>query len=207
VLAAFTTHDGLRNRPYLALSRAVAAVASCLLAACLDGSVGASKADDGDSGDGSLTCSPGEDVCPNELVCIAGACTPPGGALCSPDALPFQDGCASDELCFEDPSTSNEEEFVFRCFALPPCPAEEPCPITELGAVCNDGLVAGKDRVCLLGMCTDSESHCPNEWKCIADAPGNLGQCSDGTFGMPCALDADCNSGNCLFAFPIGFCG
>jgi hypothetical protein len=189
------------------------ALTSCLLAGCLDGSLGTSKGDDGDTGDSgtsggeTLACTPGADTCPDELVCIAGACTPPGGALCSPDALPFQDGCASDESCFEDPTTSGGEDVVFRCYALPPCPDDAPCPVTEFGAVCNDGLVAGKERVCLLGMCTDSANHCPNEWKCIADAPGNLGQCSDGRFGMPCALDADCNSGSCLFAFPIGFCG
>ena len=47
----------------------------------------------------------------------------------------------------------------------------------------NDGLIPGKDKICLPGLCTEAE-HCPGDWSCVEFETGSvIGYCSSGSVG------------------------
>lgn len=139
--------------------------------------------------------------CAEGQICVNGFCsTPPPDTSCTPQSI--DDGCAKDALCIE------EEEGAPKCYTFPYCPADGVCPVGVEGAVCNDGLIADKDKICLVGMCTGVE-HCPADWKCVKFQGSVLGICSSGAVGFPCNDGSECASGNCQVPIPgfPGFCG
>ncbi|MCP4501628.1 MAG: hypothetical protein GY822_16845 [Deltaproteobacteria bacterium] len=71
-----------------------------------------------------------------------------------------------------------------------------------MGAVCNDGHIPNKGRICLLGLCEGSD-HCPSDATCL-DVNASLGICSDGSFGTLCTSQQNvCVEGlDCTAALP-----
>lgn len=140
--------------------------------------------------------------CVEGQVCVNGFCsTPPPDTQCDPTTLP--DGCESNALCIE------HEEGKAECYTFPYCSQDGTCPVGTEGAVCNDGLAQGKDKICLIGLCT-ADTHCPADWNCVKfEANGVIGYCSNGGFGELCDSNDQCVSGVCMLP-PIpgepGFC-
>lgn len=140
----------------------------------------------------------GEGGCFGDQVCFEGLCSTPEDTTCVSGASP--DGCESDAVCLDDGDTS-------VCYTMPACGEDGSCPTGLTGAVCNDGFLPDKDRICLLGAC-ETEAHCPSSWSCIAPSTAVLGVCSDGAIGMPCIEGSDCTSGLCTNPLgTVGFCG
>lgn len=133
--------------------------------------------------------------CVEGQVCVNGFCsTPPPDTQCDPLNQP--DGCESDALCVE------LEEGDPECYTFPYCAEDGTCPIGTQGAVCNDDLVPGKDKICLIGLCT-AAAHCPADWKCVKFEPGGvIGFCSNGGFGELCHSGDECASGTCTQPVP-----
>jgi hypothetical protein len=186
-----------------------------LLAAACDATIGSndevgeseSESSEGESTDttGDVpTCSTDGD-CGDGQVCIAQYCSPaPVNSDCEPGALTM-DGCPSNAICLADPDPEVDAQ---ACYVMPPCAADEPCPIGVHGALCNIGYLPDKDEICLIGVC-DTIAHCPDDWSCVRfseNAP--LGLCSGGSFGEPCGQPGDCLSGMCFIPIPGlgGFC-
>lgn len=140
------------------------------------------------------------DDCFGEQICVQGLCsTPPEPTACVVGASP--DGCESNAVCF------SEDDESTLCYTMPACAEDGSCPVGLAGAVCNDGYLPDKDRICLLGACED-ETHCPGAWSCVKPAEGSLGLCGSGTLGAPCIDGDDCSSGVCTNPLgAIGFCG
>lgn len=138
--------------------------------------------------------------CADGQVCINSFCsTPPPETQCTPQ--PVDDGCAKDALCIE------AEEGKPKCYTFPYCPADGVCPVGANGAVCNDGLLADKDKICLVGLCTATE-HCPGDWHCVKFQGEVIGVCSSGSTGELCNENTECISGVCQEPLPDfpGFC-
>lgn len=138
----------------------------------------------------------GDGDCLGDQVCVSGLCsTAPESTACTPAASP--DGCESNAICFEDESTTS-------CYTMPACAEDGSCPVGAGGAVCNDGYVPNKDRICLLGACETAE-HCPGDSICARPAGNALGFCSSGAVGSPCTDGTECASGVCNN--PLGILG
>ncbi len=156
----------------------------------------------------SALCTPDPlDVCPCDApkFCSFGTCTsPPRPADCDP-TNPLEAVCSAVERCIDTGDVEGPE--MTQCFGMRPCPASGECEPGGLGAVCNEGLIPTKDRVCLIGHCVDA-SDCPTDYKCVT-AGQSYGLCSPGTFGSICEIDSDCISNNCLTIVPgtLGVCG
>lgn len=197
------TLPSLRGVHVSARSIAFATLTTISLAGCLQGSIGK---DDSDAGDTGSTVACDDDMpCADGLMCLGGLCVGEGSqATCTPD-FSFADGCQGDELCYQDPNSPFDDP-VYRCYPMPRCPDSGECPVGQYGSVCNEQLIAGKDRICLLGMCLDASSDCNANQQCVADTPGVLGFCSDGAVGSYCLLDSHCDSGNCWLVFGEGIC-
>ncbi len=86
--------------------------------------------------------------CESNQDCVDGYCvataTP---ASCTPSA-DGNDGCDDYSLCLDFSDTDSPD---YRCTSFPACPADGACPTGEIGAVCNDGHIPGKGRICLSG--------------------------------------------------------
>lgn len=139
--------------------------------------------------------------CAEGQVCVNGFCsTPPPATQCEPFAP--EDGCEKNALCLE------VEEGQPKCYTFPYCPADGDCPVGLQGAVCNDELIPGKDKICLVSACLDG-SHCPAEFMCVMFEGSALGYCSSGATGEPCNDGSECKSGTCNVPVPglPGFCG
>lgn len=181
---------------------------------CFNGLCALGCNSDGDCAEDQYCATEGDRLCHNKVVttcpevacaegqeCVNGYCsTPPPATEC----MPFtpDDGCDKNALCLE------VEEEMPKCYTFPYCPADGKCPVGLQGAVCNDELIAGKDKICLVGACLDA-SHCPADFKCLMFGGDPLGYCSSGSFGEPCNVAADCDSNTCNAPFPgvPGFCG
>ena len=139
--------------------------------------------------------------CASSQVCSTGFCsTPPSTVACNV-TFDGNDGCNAYSICVQNTDSSGNT--TTSCQSFPACARDGTCPQGTEGAVCNDGYVPGKDRVCLVGICADA-SNCPTNWKCIKDNSNDvLGQCSDGSFGDPCDTNADCVNNHCR-VFPTG---
>ncbi|MCY0993757.1 hypothetical protein OV203_41855 [Nannocystis sp. ILAH1] len=139
--------------------------------------------------------------CAEGQVCKSGFCsTPPPPTQCTPS--PVDDGCESNAVCFQ------ESEDKASCYTLPYCSQDDTCPTGTEGAVCNNGLLPDKDKICLIGLCTEV-ANCPADWKCVKDQPNAVvGYCSDGGTFAPCSTNEDCASNVCDLPFPgqSGFC-
>lgn len=175
---------------------------------CFNGVCAVGCQSDGDCADNQYCATDDDRLCHNKevstcpdtpcvegQVCVNGFCsTPPPDTECDPTSLP--DGCESNALCIE------HEEGQPECYTFPYCSQDDTCPIGTEGAVCNTDLVPDKDKICLIGLCTDA-SHCPAEWKCVDFEPnGVIGFCSNGAFGNPCNSNDECISGTCSQPFP-----
>ena len=140
--------------------------------------------------------------CATSQVCLAGLCSTPAPATECTATFDGNDGCDAYSICFE------EVEDVARCHTFPPCPEDGHCPVGLMGAVCNQGEMPGKAHICLTSMCT-SAANCPGGFACILPRLSPLGLCSDGGFGMPCLVPADCDPGlgcvGAMIGLP-GFC-
>lgn len=147
------------------------------------------------------TCT-GDGDCASSQICVNSYCTtPPVDVSCDPDNY-LEDGCDSNAICLEDVDGTS------ACYTMPACNADGSCPVGLEGAVCNDGYLSVKDRICLIGLCEDT-ANCPADYGCVrllANSP--LGLCSNGGIGAPCADAADCTSGMCTTfpGFDGGFC-
>jgi hypothetical protein len=139
--------------------------------------------------------------CEDGQVCVNGFCsTPPPDTQCMPALV--DDGCESNAVCLLVSETKAE------CYTLPYCSEDGTCPTGTEGAVCNDGLLTDKEKICLIGFCTET-SHCPANWKCFKPSPTDVvGECSSGAPLDPCLTNEDCQSNQCDFPFPddIGWC-
>lgn len=130
------------------------------------------------------TCESG---CAFTQECRFGACTtPPGPEPCAPDE--GDDRCGRFAQC-----TILELGHRYRCFTGAPCPVSGLCLPGQVGAVCNDGYLPDKARICLSGRCRDG-THCPSGWLCEHLRTGGvLGICT--RTSRACATDADCLPG------------
>lgn len=143
--------------------------------------------------------------CASTQVCVSGFCsTPPPMTQCDPNQVPSgMDGCDMNSLCVDPVETNVADP---KCYSFPACAPDKTCPTGLQGAVCNDGLIPNKGRVCLTGLCR-TVANCPSNWACIKfTATDVLGVCSSKGVGSPCTAPSECLSGNCLISFP-GFPG
>jgi hypothetical protein len=68
--------------------------------------------------------------------------------------------------------------------------------VGSAGAICNDGIVPNKARICLTGYC-QTGAHCPAAWHCVRYASNDpVGACANGANLMPCNGAADCAAAN-----------
>ena len=127
--------------------------------------------------------------CASGQVCVKGLCsTPPPDTMCTP-RFDQNDGCESNAICLP------EDQDKARCYTFPYCPENGQCPTGTSGAVCNDGYLPGKARICLTSACA-SEKNCPAAWRCVKfNANDVLGSCSNGGRYSPCNTSADCSQG------------
>ncbi len=112
------------------------------------------------------------------------------------------DGCTKQELCV--PTDDDKTQ----CRQFPPCSQDGKCNVGLIGAVCNNGLIEGKARICLVGACK-GDDNCPANWSCVKPGGSVLGFCSDGSFGMACKDDSQCGKDlTCAQAAPgtLGTC-
>ncbi len=113
-----------------------------------------------------------------------------------------EDGCDKNSICVA------ETEETAKCYSFPACAEDDTCPVGQVGAVCNVGILPNKARICLVGACTEDE-HCPANNSCVPfEQGGSLGECSSGGFGDLCYGAEDCQSKNCSLPFPgqAGYC-
>lgn len=185
-----------------------------LLAAACDATIGSNdevgESESSDSADTDTTgeaptCSTDGD-CDEGQICDAQqfCSTPPVNSDCEPGALSM-DGCPSDAICLADPDPEVDAQ---ACHTMPPCAADDTCPIGVYGAVCNTSYLPDKDEICLIGVCA-TVADCPANWFCVRYAENDpLGLCSGGSFGEPCSQPGDCLSGMCFIPIPGlgGFC-
>jgi hypothetical protein len=168
-----------------------------------------------------------DDNCDADTYCNVNHCAPTEVPTCSDDAecddgfacvfdycavIPvepegcqwndnLQDGCAGNEVCLGD---DPENDVDGECTQLPPCPEDGDCPVGEAGAVCNEGYIPTKDRICLVGLCA-TQADCPSSLRCVVIA-GDVGSCNPpGVQGSPCTVDADCSNGLTCDEFAPGF--
>lgn len=178
---------------------------------CFNGLCAVGCNSDGDCADGQYCATDGDRLCHNAEVttcpdvpcadgqiCVNGFCsTPPADTSCMPASV--DDGCEKNAVCLE------QEEGMPKCYTFPYCPQDGVCPVGAQGAVCNDGLLADKDQICLVGACTAVE-HCPADWSCVKLEGSVIGFCSSGVAGSPCDTNDQCMSNNCSIPIP-GFPG
>jgi hypothetical protein len=134
------------------------------------------------------TCTLAED-CVAGQICLYGYCSTPPSGVCDPHAL--DDGCGPRALCFE----RFDDDDVGDCYSMPACASDGSCPVGALGAVCNDGYLFNKDRICIISACVEP-IHCPETFSCVSSG-AVLGVCSDGSFGAPCTDPSHCTSNAC----------
>lgn len=152
------------------------------------------------------SCS-GAGSCLSTQECVSGFCsTPPPATQCDPNQVSSgNDGCDTKSICF----APQEQGASPKCHTFPACAQDKTCPVGTSGAVCNDGLIPNKARICLVGVCKTVE-HCPASWACVKfTATDVLGLCSNKMTGAPCTKPSECLSNNCSIPAPgfPGFCG
>lgn len=178
-----------RSAAFLAIVFGVSA--SGLWACISEQDLGAIPADRGDS---SLpTECPGR-PCGALEVCYRGACEPrtTTTSTCVVEfAAMGQDQCPIDALCTRGTPFD-------RCELQVPCAADGGCELGSLGAVCNDGYLLDKARVCLAGWCVE-QADCPEGLKCVL-GDNKLGRCSSGKTGSACLSSTDCEQNGCAEA-------
>ncbi len=136
--------------------------------------------------------------CASNQECKNGLCAakpPPNPPMCMPRP-DGNDGCDTYSLCFPE-----ADGMTASCYGFPPCAQDGTCPSGLVGAVCNQGYIPNKGRMCLTGACRD-QSHCPANWKCLRRSTDVLGSCSAGEVNDPCLADGDCQSGICFSISP-----
>lgn len=150
------------------------------------------------------TCASDGD-CASNQTCMQGLCSAVSvQQQCTPRP-DGQDGCDVYSICLD---MGEVDEEVNSCVSFPPCPQDGQCPVGQVGSVCNEQDIPGKERICLTSLCKDA-GNCPAAFQCLVPGGGSLGMCSDGSFGMPCLLADDCQSGlTCMGAMAgvPGFC-
>ncbi len=138
--------------------------------------------------------------CPSGQECVQGLCSA-GSTNKACEQMPNgQDGCASNELCFDD-----EEAGKAECYPFPACGEDGSCPTGTEGAVCNNDFIPSKDRICLIGLC-ETTDNCPAGQNCIKFQGFPVGECSNGSFGESCTMDSHCLSNNCEVFDGDGVC-
>jgi hypothetical protein len=181
---------------------------------------------------GSATCQPGQycydsntsfcsNGCLSNVNCAAdqtcdtssghtGTCRNKGGDVTPPETCTptptFNDECGQMALCLDVSQT--DYTHVYKCVETTPCEGSGQCQPGATGAVCNDGYLPAKGKICLPGSCSTT-SNCPADSSCLKQQGGILGSCSSGAMGSVCLDDSDCISGlTCTGAFPgtFGFC-
>jgi hypothetical protein len=115
-----------------------------------------------------------------------------------------QDNCDKYAICL-DPNDENKP----KCYSFPACPEVGSCPTGTEGAVCNDGIIPNKARMCLTGLCKSS-LNCPSAWSCVRFASNAVvGVCSNGSNFTPCNSAVDCSSAanKCAKGSPSDYSG
>lgn len=153
------------------------------------------------------SCASMPSICAATQTCVSGFCsTPPPATQCDLNQVASgNDGCATNAICVDSSDTSVEDP---KCYTFPACAQDKTCPTGLQGAVCNDGLIPNKARICLTGLC-QTTANCPANWACVKFSPNDvLGMCSNKGTGSPCTSSAECTSGNCSIPAPgfPGFC-
>lgn len=146
------------------------------------------------------TCSSSSD-CASTQVCQDSYCTTPPPSTSCQVTYDQNDGCDVNSVCLQP-----DQNQASRCYSFPACAQDGSCPVGAQGAVCNEGYLSGKGKICLPTLCKDV-SNCPSSWKCVRfNSNDVLGNCSQGSPGSACATNADCLSGQCQSGGP-GFPG
>lgn len=141
--------------------------------------------------------------CPDGQQCVNGFCSAAEPPTTACQQMPNgEDGCAKNALCISETEDASDN----KCYTFPACGEDDTCPPGVIGAVCNVDLIPSKDRICLVGACSDA-GDCPSGYTCFKFG-GPVGVCNSGEFGDLCNLPADCKSGTCNIDFPgePGYC-
>ena len=188
---------------------------------------------DGDEGEGEGSEGEGEpnpelcsssNPCPSGQFCWNGSCALgcTSDDNCDDDSYCNVNHCAPTEVptCSDDAECGDGFACVFDYCAVIPvepegcrwndnlqdgCAGNEDgdCPVGEAGAVCNEGYIPTKERICLVGLCA-TQADCPANLRCVVFA-GDVGSCNPpGVQGSPCTVDADCIDGLTCDAFAPG---
>lgn len=149
--------------------------------------------------DGKDACADGLD-CIEGFYCDQGRCRPvDDDGACAP-SFDDVDGCDARSLC----------TLQGRCAPMPPCGggfASGPCAGSfSTGGVCNEGILDGKERLCLVDRCLDDDD-CDGIDACVVPPGAPVGICSPGEDGDLCLRDDDCRAGGvCVVGDPAGVC-
>jgi hypothetical protein len=129
-----------------------------------------------------------DDQCSEGQKCVMGLCSAAAEPTQCTPRVDGQDGCDSYSICLDISETEQEQ---YSCVSFPPCPQNGICPVGQMGSVCNDDDIPGKEAICLTSLCK-TKDNCPGVFKCVLMS-ATLGMCSDGSMGMPCKTKTDCN--------------
>ncbi len=138
-----------------------------------------------------------ETPCVAPASCFLGFCAERLSEPASCEAYAELDGCPANALCYD------LDFEVAVCEQLPACSATRPCPVGPVGALCNLGIVASKEAICMPRYC-QTAANCPEAWHCVRYVGSEpVGFCSGGTPGEPCASANDCHSQSCEPLFRV----
>lgn len=139
-------------------------------------------------------------ACASLQECIGGLCSTPGtpsqsSSACDPDqAYTGNDGCDKYSVCFD----ADDDQGAPKCYTFSACAQDGTCPTGTEGAVCNEGIIPAKERICLAGLCKTG-ANCPGSWSCVRFAQNDVvGVCSNGANLTPCNLASHCTSNACV---------
>lgn len=136
--------------------------------------------------------------CSDAQVCIEGLCGTQTGMACGANPFSPADGCPADHACLSQVHVDGFLVEEAQCYGLPSCAPGATCPVGSMGARCSEGVIDGKDPMCLPSSCLSS-SDCPGSFSCVRRAMTDaFGRCSDGAVGSLCATTADCVGSSCV---------
>lgn len=147
--------------------------------------------------------------CAGSQICVNGLCsTPPPGFPCGVSSPfdPYNDHCGKDAVCLTPAVVDGKVVTDPNCYTFELCPKDGVCPVSSGGSLCNDGIIMGKSRICLAGLCKTA-ANCPAKWSCVfsTDQTVLYGKCTTGEAGTACGKAADCVSSTCKAPYQGAF--